>query len=54
MLHVKFIQLKKVKFTFTIEDSDFPYVEKYNFEGYSPTVVTGGWEGYCELVVAGY
>lgn len=21
---------------------------------YLPAVVTGGWEGYCELVVAGY
>lgn len=39
---------------FTIGDSDFPYGEKYGLEGYLPTVVTGGWEGYWELVVAGY
>lgn len=56
MLHVKLTQYKtKLKNAlFTTGDSDFPYVEKYNFEECLPTVVTGGCEGYWELVVAGY
>jgi len=39
---------------FSQQETEFPSEQKHNFEGYLPTVVTGGWEGYWELVVAGY